>query len=201
MKRIMVLVMLLCLLPLSALAEMDADGDVVVSLEGAEFFFTPIVGYCVTRASNAAVFSRLGMSRTELVPWMEANDVYALMYDEAITTEVGIIAYAIEGGSFDDMNAFGETMLCEGATYFFTDQGFDVESADIYLAPEGHRFVRLVLSRTDETGAAAQWVYYMTSQAGYTVSISGFPLRGTLTEDQAALCEGIADSLWIMETN
>lgn len=201
MKGIIALVILLCLLPLSALAEMDADGDVVVPLEGAEFFFTPIVGYCVTRSSNAAVFSRLGMSRMELVPWMEANDVYALMYDERFTTEVVIMAYTTEGGSYDDMNAFGETMLCEGATYFFTDQGFDVESADAYLAPEGHRFVRLTVSRTDETGAAAQWVYYMTSQAGYMVTISGYPMSGTLTKDQAALCEEIADSLWITETN
>ena len=66
MKKFVAVLLLLCLLPLCGLAEMDEDGDVVVTLEGAEFFFTPIVGYCITQESSASVFTRAGFSQREL---------------------------------------------------------------------------------------------------------------------------------------
>lgn len=76
MKKLAALLLILCLMPLFALAEMDEDGDIVVSLDGAEFFFTPLEG-CdgVSRESSASVFNRLGLSPRELLPMMEAYGV------------------------------------------------------------------------------------------------------------------------------
>lgn len=200
MKKLIALLMLLCLLPLSALAEMDEDGDVVVTLDGAEFFFTPIEGYCVTRESSASVFNKLGMSQREVVPFMVEYDVFALLFDEEVTMELQVSAYPTVETDFDEMNEFGETVMCEDFQYFYTDMGYDVVSVESYLAPEGHRFIRSILSYTYEDGMVEHMVEYLTCQAGYTVAITLYPYEGAPTEEQIALAESVADSLWVKAT-
>ena len=200
MKKLAALLMILCLLPLCALAEMDEDGDVVITLEGAEFFFTPIVGYCLTRESSASVFNRAGLSQREMWPWMEASDVYAFLLDEAGTMQIQVVAYETAEMDYDEMTAFGEVQQCEGIVYRYTDQGYEVSSAEIYLAPEGHKFVRIAASYTEEDGRIVHMVEYFTCQAGWAVSVCLFPNEGEATEEQLLACECLADSLWITAT-
>lgn len=200
MKKLIALLLILCFLPLYGFAEMDEDGDVVVTLDGAEFFFTPIVGYCVTRESSASVFSRAGFSQRELLPWMVENDVYSLLLDETGSMEVLVVASPSAKTDFDEMNEFGERLMCEDLTYFYTDQGYEVSSAEIYLAPEGHKFVRIAASYVASDGSMTHMVEYFTCQAGYGVSVALFPYGGEATEAQLLSCEEIADSLWIKAT-
>ena len=200
MKKLAVWLVVLCLLPLCALAEMDEDGDVVVTLDGAEFFFTPIVGYCITQESSASVFTRAGFSQRELLPWMEQNGVYALMYDETGAVEIQVVAHPSAETDFDEMNEFGETLMCEDLSYSYTDHGYDVTSTEIYLAPEGHKFVRVSAAYTEADGGLTHMVEYYTCQAGYGVSVCLFHNGGEATEAQLLMCEEVADSLWITAT-
>lgn len=199
MKKLLALLLVLCLLPVSALAEMDEDGDIVVTLPGVEFFFTPIEGYYLTRESSASVFNRLGMSQREALAYMEASDVHVLMYDEALTMEVQIIAYETVETDFDEMTGHGEELMCADLAYLYTDQGYEVEAAEIYNALDGHKFVRIIASMADENGGVGYMVEYLTCQAGYTVSILIFPYDGHPTEEQLAMGDAMADSMWIME--
>ena len=200
MKKLAVWLVVLCLLTLCALAEMDEDGDVVVTLDGAEFFFTPIVGHCITQESSASVFTRAGFSQRELLPWMEQNGVYALMYDETGAVEIQVVAHPSAETDFDEMNEFGETMMCEELAYSYTDHGYDVTSTEIYLAPEGHKFVRISAAYTEADGGLIHMVDYFTCQAGYGVSVCLFHNGGEATEAQLLMCEEVADSLWITAT-
>lgn len=198
MKRLMVLLLVLCLLPLCALAELDEDGDVVVTLPGMEFFFTPIEGaHLLTRESSASAFNRLGFSQRELVPQMEHAGLYALMYfGEDDLVEAQVAAYASVETDFDEMNGFGETLMLETMTTAYTDQGYRVSAADVYYAPEGHTFIRLDMSFDGEAGEE-RLLIYITCQAGYTVELRFFPYGESLTEDQYLMAELLADSLWI----
>lgn len=200
MKKLAVLLVILCLLPLCAVAEMDEDGDVVVTLDGAEFFFTPIVGHCITRESSASVFTRAGFSQRELLPWMEQNSVYALMFDETGAVQIQVVAYPAAETDFDEMNEFGETLMCENMAYSYTDHGYAVTSAEIYLAPEGHKFVRVAATYPEADGSLTSMVEYFTCQAGYGVSVCLFHAGGEATEAQLLMCEEVVDSLWITAT-
>lgn len=199
MKKLMALLLTLCLLCAAALAEMGEDGDVTVTLEGAEFFFTPMEGSIVlTRESSASVFNRLGMSQRDVLPYMEEYGVYAMLYDDALMTEVQIGATATVETDFDEMNDFGETLMCESFRSYYADMGYDVASVDIYHAEDGHKFVRSVMSYTYEDGYVEAQIEYLTCQAGYSVSIVVFPYEGMPTEDHMAIGDALADSLWIM---
>ena len=203
MKKFVAVLLLLCLLPLCGLAEMDEEGDVVVTLEGAEFFFTPIEGaHLLTRESSATAFNRIGLRQYELLQHMENYDIYAMLYfgDAAQgTVETQIAAYASIDTDFDEMNEYGETLMCESLKVSYTDQGHRVSAADVYRAPEGHKFIRLSIAYDGDTGEEFSTVY-ITCQAGYTVELRFFPLGGLLTDGQQETAELLVDSLWITAT-
>lgn len=202
MKKLIAILLLVCLLPLCALAEMDEDGDVVVTLDGAEFFFTPIEGgYLLTRESSASVFNRLGLSQREMVPYMEACNIHAIMYDAALTCEVDIIAYESVETDLDEITEHGEVMLLADQERLLGDQGYDVISVDMYDAPDGHKFIHSVMEYDYEDGYVDHIVEYLTIKAGYTVMIVMYTFDGPATETQSALCEAIVDSLWITPIN
>jgi len=198
MKKLIAILLLVCLMPLCALAEMDADGDVVVTLPGMEFFFTPIRdGYLLTRESSASVFNRLGMSQREMLPFMEEYGVYALMYDADLTCEVQIVAYETVETDFDELTEYGENMLCRDMAAYYADEGYDVQDVSMYYAADGHKFVRSTVSYTYEDGYVEPMVEYLTCQAGYTVQIVLFPYEGETTAAHIALADAVADSMWI----
>ncbi len=203
MKKLAVLLVILCLLPLCALAEMDEDGDVVVTLDGAEFFFTPIEdAHLLTRESSASAFNRIGLRQYELLQHMENYDIYAVLYfgDAAQgTVETQIAAYASVDTDFDEMNEYGETLMCESLKSSYTDQGHRVSAADVYRAPEGHAFIRLSMAYDGDTGEEFLTVY-ITCQAGYTVELRFFPFDGPLTDGQQEVAELLVDSLWVTAT-
>lgn len=202
MKKLIAILLLVCLLPLCALAEMDEDGDVVVTLDGAEFFFTPIEGgYLVTRESSASAFNRLGLSQRETIPLMEQQSLYALLFDAEFTCEVHVYAFPTELADYIDMSDYGMTAQCSYYETFMADQGYTVDAVEEYLVPEGHRFVRTMMHFTDETGADFHMLEYHTCHGGVQVTIGLVPYAGEITPECLALGEAIADSLWITPIN
>ena len=201
MKKLLTLLLAMLLLYAPALAEMDEDGDVVVTLEGAEFFFTPIEGgHLLTRESSASAFNRLGMSQRETIPLMEQQSLYALMFDADFTCEVHVYAFPTELADYIDMSDYGMTAQCSYYETFMTDQGYTVDAADEYLVPEGHRFVRTMMHFT-ESGADFHMLEYHTCHGGVQVTIGLVPYAGEITPECLALGEAIADSLWITPIN
>ena len=201
MKKVIALLLLVCLLPLCALSEMDEDGDVVVTLDGAEFFFTPIEdGHLLTRESSASAFNRLGMSQRETIPLMEQQSMYALMFDADFSCEVHVYAFATELADFLDMSDYGMTAQCSYYETFMTDYGYTVDAVEEYLAPEGHRFVRTMMQFADESSGAFHMLEYHTCHGGVQVTIALVPYAGAITPECLALGETIADSLWIKAT-
>ena len=201
MKKIIAL-LLVCLLPLCALSEMDEDGDVVVTLDGAEFFFTPIEdGHLLTRESSASAFNRLGMSQRETIPMMERQSMYALLFDADFTCEVHVYAFPTELADYLDMSDYGMTAQCSYYETFLTDQGYTVGVAEEYFAPEGHRFIRTMMHFTDETGSEFHMLEYHTCHGGVQVTIGLVPYAGEIIPECLALGDMIADSLWITSIN
>lgn len=199
MKKLIALLLLMCLLPLCGLAEMDESGNVVVKLEGVQFFFIPIEGACLTRESSASAFNKLGLSQRELLPWMEANDVYVMMFDTALTCEVYVYAYPTEAEDYKDLTDYGETVECEYYRSYLSEYGYDVAAVEMYCVPGGHKFVWTDAAYTTEDGSVRHMSEYFTVHGGYCVTIAVFPAEGEVTEEQLALGDGIADSMWIME--
>lgn len=200
MKKLLALLLVLCLLPVYTLAEMNEDGDIVVTLPGAEFFFTPMEGYCLTRESSASVFNRLGLSQREMLPYMEQMGVYAIMYDAEFTCELNVAAYETVETDFDELTEYGAEMLLADFEYSYRDQAYDVTSVELYQAPEGHKFIRSIASFGNGDGQPMHMAEYMTNQAGYTVQIVLFALNGPVTDAHMTLAESVADSLWVIET-
>ncbi|MBQ4579868.1 MAG: hypothetical protein IJA83_04345 [Clostridia bacterium] len=197
MKKLIALLLLMCLLPLCAAAEMDEDGNVIVDLGDAEIFFTHMEGYCLTRESSASVFNRLGMSQREIVSWMEQNDVYALLFSETLDIQIQIVAHPSTEMDFDEQTQFGLNMMCEAVENIYTTEGYDVESAEMCHTPNGHSYVRTSATNTYEDGYVENMTEFFTCQSGYSVYVVMFTLEGAPTEEQVILCEGIVDSLWL----
>ena len=202
MKKFIAL-LLACLLPLCALAELDEDGDVVVTLPGMEFFFTPIEGaHLLTRESSASAFNQLGLRQYELLRHMETYDICAMMFfanGAEGTVEVQVCAYETVETDFDEMNEYGEVLMCESLQAVYIDQGYRVGETETYHAPDGHTFIRMSVAYDGDIGEEFLTMY-ITCQAGYTVVLRFFPYNGPMTDVQLEASELLADSLWIKAT-
>lgn len=198
MKRFIALLLLLCLLPLFASAEMNEAGEIVVELEGAKFTFTPPEGLvCLTRESSASVFNRIGLSQRDTLPIMAENDIYALLYDVAFNTEIQVIAYPTAQEDFADLTDFGAELCRASIENFYAEQGCDVQFCEFYSVPGGHLFICTSMLFTWADGTPDYLVEYMTCHGGYNVNIMLYTYEAEPTEEQLLLCDALADTLWI----
>lgn len=198
MKRFIALMLTLCLLPLFALAEMNEAGEIVVELSGATFTFMPPEGLiCLTRESSASVFNRIGLSQRDTLPAMEAGGIYALLYDADIQTEIQIIAYPTAQEDFADLTDYGEELLRASTENFYAECGYDVQFCEVYSVIGGHRFICISMSAPLSDGTSDHMAEYMTCHGGYCVTITLYTYETAPTEEQLALGDALADSLWI----
>lgn len=203
MKRIIAIVLMLCLLPLCVLAEMDAEGNIVVELDGAKFCFTPIPdGYCLTRESSASAFNKLGLSQREVVPSMEVDGVYAILFDLALRAEIQICASPIDERDYDEMTAEEVAQVCEKVRKRYESWDWQIETAEMYRAPDGHQYIKFIYYYTYEDGSVEYSVEYLTCQAGYSLMVLVYPFEeGAPKVEQIALGETIANSLRLTAVN
>ncbi len=173
------------------------DGTFVVTMAGVEFSFMPPEGcVCITQESSASVFNRVSLSQREEVPYMVENGIYAYLLDEQGWFEVHITAYPFVGADYDDVPAVDESALVAAFRNDYRNAGVDVQSASIYQAADGHKFVRTAYSWKD-AGVTTHVVEYLTCQHNYAVKIALLPYWGAATEDQLAWTEALADTLRI----
>lgn len=203
MKKLFAVLLLVCLLPLCALAELTEAGDVVIALDGAEIFFTPIEGaHLLTRESSASVFNRLGLTQREMLLYMEDYDLYAMMFygdAQGYMAEVQLCVYETTEMDFDELTAYAQDMNCEGVEATYIDGGYEVESVEMCHTLNGHSYVKTVASYMYEDGSVEHVVDFYTCQSGYGVQIVLFPYDGPATEAQIYLFEEFVDSLWVSE--
>lgn len=199
LKRLFVLLLTLCLaLPCAAMAELDEDGDIVVKLDGAEFFFTPPEGaHMLSLESSASEFNALGLSQRELVAWMEEYDLVVVFFDEAFGWELHVQAYPCEYGDFDDLTDYGLLSEVSYLERLCREQGYEVLFAEGYRAPEGHQFVCIRSLYTYEDSTSEPQVEYFTIQGNHAVSVYLMGYSEQLTDEQLAIAQAVADSLWI----
>ena len=205
MKKLIAVLLLVCLLPLCAAAETDEDDNVIIALDGAEIFFTPIQGaHVLTRESSAAEFRRVGLLKTSVLPYMEETGSYALLFlpdAEHGVTEIHICAAWAEAPDFDDLAVYGLEMYLETAENIYISDGFDVEAVELCHTYSGHSYARIEASRVDANGAVEYQMAFFTCQSGYEVGVLFFPYEGRPSEEQIFLYEGLVDSLWVSESS
>jgi len=203
MRKWFAVLLLICLMPLSSLAEMDEGGVVVIPLEGAEISFTPFDGgHLLTRESSASAFNKLGLSQREVVPSMEVDGVYAILFDLALRAEIQICASPIDEWDYDEMTADEVAQVCEKVRKRYESWDWQIETAEMYRAPDGHQYIKFIYYYTYEDGSVEYSVEYLTCQAGYSLMVLVYPFEeGAPKAEQIALGETIANSLRLTAVN
>ena len=195
MKKLIALILMLCLLPLCALAE---DARLTMNLQSAELVFAPLAeGTVLTKDSNEELFSGVGLNYENMVFYMEAYSVQAMMFDDAMETEFQVSAMRTLEKDFDDMTEAELAQLCEEVRAYYEGIGCRVDTAEVYQSPEGHKYILSVSCNVYEDGYEEYTVEYYTCQEGYAAFVMVFPYDGAPTERQMNLGRGIVDSLRI----
>lgn len=200
MKKLLAL-LLAFLLPLSAMAEWNDENNIVVQLHGVSFFFTPIEGLCVTRMTSPMMLRRNGIDADGMQAWMQENDVYAIMTDVEESCQFVIQASPAweDATDLDDLTEYGEMAECEYLASDMEAYGYQVAEIEMYTVPGGHKFIWALATYTLEDGSEQQYAQYLTRRGGYNIIIEVPPLDGVLTQEQLALGDSLADSMWIMK--
>lgn len=191
MKKLAAVLLLMWLALSCASAE---TADVAIDLPGLQACFAlPQDWACLTRDTSMSVYNQLGMSQREVEPYMEENDIYALIFDMETGVELQLVIYEWPAADCDTLAdedmAFLRDMIREDMTH----AGYDVLDCRIY---EGaHRFVRTNAVWTDPDGLTEPMIVYSTDRLGYVVELYAFPWEGEVDEALIAQADAVADSL------
>ncbi len=199
MKKLIALLLVLLLLPVTALAEETEEGDILITLDdGTTVFFTPLEdsGW-VTRKSAPARFLSLGLDYREMIPFMEEYAVHMLMYDAEETSEIQVSAYPCTDGSLRDMTAAEQEAFCAQWVADFQEAGYEVLDCEIRTLPSGGVFIRTLASATYEDGWTDYLLEYVTIVDGWTVGFHLFSYLEGVVQEQVALLETVAATLVI----
>lgn len=198
MKKSIAVVLLLCLLPLFAMAEMNEDGCCVIALPETEIVFTPIEdAYLLTQESSASAFRALGASQRELVPWMEQYGIYAMLMDMNWGWELHVQIYSSQSKDYDSMSEAELQIERESLAADYHERGYKVLSCDQWNAPDGHVYMCIKVVFTHDDGREESSMELMTAQNGWGVSVYMFSYHGELTTEQETLTLELANSLRI----
>lgn len=132
MKRVMLLMLALLMFCVPALAEE------IVELPDAVVTYTPPEGfYLLTRESSASVFNRIGLRQRDLLPWMEQNDVYAILYDLETGSELLMYLYPAEDDPLEALTPEELDLLRQSWVENLELNGYEEVSADFHETEEG----------------------------------------------------------------
>ncbi|MBR3763363.1 MAG: hypothetical protein IKK57_02285 [Clostridia bacterium] len=191
MKRCVLLLLGFLMLCIPAMAEE------IVELPDAVVTYTPPEGfYLLTRESSASVFNRVGLSQRELLPWMEQNDAYAVMYDLERGCELLLYISPSEEDPLEDMSEDEQTELCAYLAESYALDGYEDVTVVIHEGTGGE-FVQFAARTWDWDGAPCYIVTLMALRSGYSVQISLFMYGGDASEYVLERVLTMADSLCI----
>ncbi|MBQ2952881.1 MAG: hypothetical protein IJE07_04935 [Clostridia bacterium] len=189
MKKLLafLLVLLMCV---PALAEEVIElPDAVVTCE------VPQGMYVLTRESSASAFNRLGLSQREVLPIMEAEGIYAILYDMAEGTEIHISAGPVIAQGFDEMTGDEFEQICQEYRTFYEGTGVQFDVLEGYCSTQGMWFISSLVSQSMADGSVRSALEYYTCQAGYALCVSVYPADGIVTAERMARGQAVADSL------
>lgn len=127
MKRLLICLLAGMLLCASALA------DEVVELPDAIVTYTPPEGfYLLTRESSASAFTAIGLRQRDLLPWMEQNDAYAILYDLETGSELLLHLYPAEDEPLEDLTPQELSQLRQSWAEDLELNGYEEVTTDIH---------------------------------------------------------------------
>ena len=195
MKKLIAFLLLMCLLPLCCGAE-ATDRTYEIRMSRADIAFTVPEGMiCLTVDSSASEFGRWGMSQRDFNAYMEAYDVYAVMFDEETGVEYQLVVYPYLYEDYDALSGADALAELEAVRDELTQWGYEVHKAEWYRG-ESCAYAMLETRYTYEDGAVDNEVWYMTNRADYVVQFMAYAGNG-LTEDLRADLKYLADSLTV----
>ena len=190
MKKLIALVLVLCLLPLCAMAETVtlplADGTLTFdAFEG---------GYVLTAETSASVFNRLGMSQRELLAWMAEEDVDALLYDAALGCEVLISVYEEDGPALSSYTLEERQQICDSFRENYEQYGYIVHGVDIQKKGE-FTCLYAYITLPYEDGSEENRIVYETLFGGYHLLMTMFTFEGVEPAEYVLLADRMAQSM------
>lgn len=200
MKKLLALMLALLMLALlmlagTALAEME-EGEILLETGKVSLYMIPPENaVLLTRESSASEFNALGLSQRDMVPAMEANDIYAYLVSPEYGWDISLAVYEYIAGDMDDLTEYGAFALCAQLETLYADQGYDVESVEVYLSA-GHKYICVRASVPGEDGAADYLIQYFTDQHDHEISAALWSYGQPVDEDTDVMLMELIDSLW-----
>lgn len=191
MKRLMLCLLAALLLCTWALA------DEVVELADVIVTYTPPEGfYLLTRESSASAFTAVGLRQRDLVPWMEQNSCYAVMYALEEGSELLLYLAPMEETSLDAMTSRELEQLCAYWAADYEQDGCENVSTVIYESANG-RFLQTAYKTYTNDGTPC-WVLSLTAfRSGCLVQLSLFMYGAQPSEEINRRVLAMADSLQV----
>lgn len=185
--------MLICLLAL--LLCMPALADEVVELPDLVVTYTPPEGfYLLSRESSASAFTAIGLRQRDIVPWMERNDCYAVMYDLETGSELLLYLAPAEAASLDELS--GEELE---QLFAYWKEDYELDGCEdvsiVAYESENGRYAQ-ILYKTYETDGLACYVASMFAfRSGCHVQMSLFCYGEPPADELVERLENLADSI------
>lgn len=151
-----------------------ALAEEVIGLPDAVVTFQPMEGMlCLTRETSASVFNRVGLSQREIVSWMEQSDAYAMMFDLATGSEVGLYLFTAEDDLLEDMTDAEREYLCQDMAEYYEQNGYEGVTTCIHEGAGG-LWLQVTGLTWSTAGMPCHIVTLMSVRRGYHVQASLF---------------------------
>lgn len=190
MKKLLWLLMLLLL----CAPAMAAEQVVIPLADGALSFDAFEDGYVLTRETSASVFNRVGLSQREVIPWMEENDLYALMYDADMSCEVQIEILEVTQPDYNDITPEQDAEMLDSFTEFYEQYGYVAEASGMY-DNGAHRFGWAHVTMTYDDGYVENRIHYRTCHHDYMIEMVMFVYDGSHLVAYEQLARELVDSM------
>lgn len=190
MMRKLLALLLAWLLCAPALAE-----ETIVLPDAVVNYDVPAGAYVLSRESSASVFSRIGLSQREILPWMEQNDMYLWVIGLDEGWEAYVMLYPAEPYALEDMTEPQLAQLCEATAEAMEENGYIGTEVVIHDSP-AYRFVQRMIPMENIDGSGNVSASLLTYQQGYCLAVEGYMPAGDENALTAILT--LTDSLRIV---
>lgn len=185
--------MLICLLAL--LLCMPALADEVVELPDLVVTYTPPEGfYLLSRESSASAFTAIGLRQRDIVPWMERNECYAVMYDLDTGSELLLYLAPAEEASLDELSGEELEQLFAYWKEDYELDGCEDVSVTAYESENG-RYAQVMYKTYEADGLTCYVASMFAIRSGCHVQMSLFCYGEPPADDLISRLQAMADSI------
>lgn len=179
MKRLPACLAILFLLYAAALAESLPEffveteelpeGGFALHVRDMTLAFQPIdIRYCLTRESGRYMFGNMGYDRETLLPSMEENHVYAMLYNKNRRAVVQVHVYPYNGNQ--EFAAMDKQMVQRIEEARVASLGWTVHACDI-LEADRLVFCRMLVSAPKSEGGVEWRLIYISRHSGIEMEV------------------------------